>query len=124
MFLYTGPLVIFLSLLLHTGCRSSVMIWACSGYVNGEFLQWHGRIVSLAINELQPKYSTKIYGWIAILYQIVLKTHLFSKLTKLLWRKQKVLLNKCVFKTIFCLSSTLLNGFQIDPSILYILYIM
>ena len=29
-------------------------------------------------------------------------------------KKANILLNKCVFKTIFCLSNTSLNGFQIE----------
>ena len=30
---------------------------------------------------------------------------------------------KCVFKTIFCLSKTLLNGFQIDIIYIYVYYV-
>ena len=46
----------------------------------------------------------------------------FIKLTKLLWRKRNILLNKRVFKTIF-LSNTSLDGFQYIFFNIYIQYI-
>ena len=63
-------------------------------------------------------YIYNIYN-IYIIY-IVLKIHLFRNIFGFLSVKKAKYFTKCVFKTIFCLSKTLLNGFQIDIIYIYI----
>ena len=63
-------------------------------------------------------YIYNIYN-IYIIY-IVLKIHLFRNIFGFLSVKKAKYFTKCVFKTVFCLFKTLLNGFQIDIIYIYI----
>ena len=66
-FIYLGPLVIsFPSLSLGKILKSAVKMWPYSVSINGEFSQWHDRMVTFWIKEWMSKDSTIIL-WLSSL---------------------------------------------------------